>query len=72
MNLPLEVESFLDEQRMFDENDPEYSVVPLIMKKFNVSEEVASSYANEYITLLFDDDGQPTEYEEWNDFDPDC
>ena len=56
MNLPLEVESFLDEQKMFDENDPEYSVIPLLMEKFNVSEEVASSYANEYITLLFDDD----------------
>ena len=68
MNLPLEVESFLDEQKMFDENDPEYSVIPLLMEKFNVSEEVASSYANEYITLLFEDDGQPTEYEEWNDF----
>ena len=56
MNLPLEVESFLDEQQMFDENNPEYSVVPLIMEKFNVSEVVASSYAYEYITLLFEDD----------------
>ena len=67
MNLPLEVEGFLDEQKMFDENDPEYSVIPLLMEKFNVSEEVASSYANEYITLLFDDDGQPTHYEEMQD-----
>lgn len=72
MNLPLEIENFLDEQQMFDEEDLDYSVVPLLMDKFSVSEEVASSYANQYITLLFEDDGQPTEYEEWNDFNSDC
>ena len=71
-SLPLEIEGFLDEQNMFDENNPEYSVVPLLMEEFNISEEVASSYANQYITLLFEDDGQPTEYEELNDFDSDC
>ena len=44
MSLPLKIEGFLDEQKMFDEEDQDYSVIPLLMEEFNISDEVATSY----------------------------
>ena len=44
-----------------------------IAKELNVSVDMVQNYILEYDDeIMYEDDGQPTEMEEWRDFDPDC
>ena len=44
-----------------------------IAKELNVPVDMVQNYILEYDDeIMYEDDGQPTEMEEWRDFDPDC
>ena len=47
--------------------------VEAIAEKLNVPLDMVKDYISAYDDEIWDeDDGQPTESEEWRDFDPDC